>query len=562
MFIKLNSNFSPLLSFDTNRPMKKMKYSLKILIFFLFLSSGILSISCSSDDAQDFTDDVVEEEEEKEEPAPDNFDGPTYADDYTGIASWNQRSQWNLANVHDPTVEKDGEYFYMYQTDASYGNAHTGNGHYPYRRSKDLVNWEFLGTVFPTAPAWIKDSLNSKRAQMDPPLDPIQNPNYGFWAPHIQKVDNTYRLYYSVVVTNPIVGTDPNTSWTERAFIGLAESTDLSSNNWEDKGMVISSIPDGEETYYRDNGNDWSGYFKYNAIDPSMIVTPEGEHWLIYGSWHSGIAAVQLDANTGKPNRLKELEDYGVRIAGRGNVQNNRWQGLEAPEIIYNEETGFYYLFLAYDELSVAYNTRVARSANIEGPYVGIDGANVTEGAEAWPILTHPYAFNNHPGWVGISHPSVFQDPETNQWFYSSQGRLPEGVSGINVSNAVMMGHVRKIEWTNDGWPVVAPQRYANVPETEITSEDINGTWEVITLEYEYRGIQKSSEVVFHEDNTLTGVINGSWSFDESSGILTVNDNELIVDDAWDWEASPRRTTITFTGLNEAGRSVWGKKVN
>ncbi len=73
----------------------------------------------------------------------------------------------------------------------------------------------------------------------------------------------------------------------------------------------------------------------------------------------------------------------------RGNVDNNRWQGLEAPEIIFNEDTGFYYLFLAYDELSVAYNTRVARSENIEGQYVGIDGANVTcrSLANAYPSL-------------------------------------------------------------------------------------------------------------------------------------------------------------------------------
>ncbi|PKD19690.1 arabinan endo-1 5-alpha-L-arabinosidase [Salegentibacter salinarum] len=541
--------------------MKRKAMFLRFVIFFFTFSAGIALVGCSEDDT-DFTDDVTEDDDDVDPGKKDDFPGPTYADDYSGIASWQDRAQWNLANVHDPTVEKDGEYFYMYNTDASYGNAHEGNGHFPVRRSTDLVDWEFMGTVFPEAPAWIKDSLNSIRAQMDPPLAPIEDPNYGFWAPHIQKTGDTYRLYYSVVVTNPIVGSDPNTSWTERAFMGLAESTDLSSNNWEDKGVVISSVPDGVESYERDGGDDWSGYFKFNAIDPSFIETPNGEHWLIYGSWHSGIAAVQLNTETGKPNQLNELEDYGKRIAGRGNVDNNRWQGLEAPEIIFNEDTGFYYLFLAYDELSVAYNTRVARSENIEGPYVGIDGANVTEGAEAWPMLTHPYAFDGHPGWVGISHPSVFQDPESDQWFYSSQGRLPEGVSGINASNAIMMGHVRKIEWTSDGWPVVSPQRFADVPQTEITSEDINGTWEVITLEYEYQGIQESSDVVFHEDNTVTGAINGSWSFDESSGILTVNDHELIVDEAWDWEASPRRTTITFTGLNEAGRSLWGKKVN
>lgn len=522
---------------------------------------GVLLVSCSEDDSEDFTDDIIEEEEEEEEPT-DDFDGPTYADDYTGIASWSQREQWNLANVHDPTVEKDGEYFYMYQTDASYGNAHEGNGHFPYRRSKDLVNWEFMGTVFPEAPHWVKDSLNNMRAEMDPPLPAIENPNYGFWAPYIQKVNGKFRLYYSVVVTNPIEGDDPNQSWTERAFIGLAESDDLSSGQWTDKGMVIHSVPDGVETYDRNGGNDWSGYFKYNAIDPSMTITPEGEHWLIYGSWHSGIAAVELDPETGKPYQLEELNDYGVRIAGRGDVNNNRWQGLEAPEIIYNEETGFYYLFLAYDELSVAYNTRVVRSTEITGPYYGIDGGNVTEGAEAYPILTHPYAFDGHSGWVGFAHCSVFKDPQTDEWFYASQARLPEGVPGINVSNAVMMGHVRSMNWTEDGWPVISPERYAGLPQETIKEEDLVGTWEHLVLDYQYRAMQESDHIVLNSNNTIGGNLSGTWALDSDAGILTINGREHILENSWDWEASPRSSTITYTGIDSEGRAVWGKKID
>ncbi|MCW9706088.1 arabinan endo-1,5-alpha-L-arabinosidase [Fodinibius salsisoli] len=533
-----------------------MKFSVSILLLFGMLG---FVVACSDSTGVNGGDDANEEQEQEEE-SP--FDGPEYADDYTPLSSWSNRSEWNLANVHDPTVIKDGEYYYMYQTNASYGNVHAGHGNYPYRRSKDLVNWEYQGAAFSEVQPWIKDTLNSMRAEMDPPLPPIEDPNYGFWAPHVTKINGRYRLYYSVVVTNPIVGSDPNTSWTERAFIGLAESSDLSSDNWEDKGMVISSVADGKETYDRQGSSDWSAYFKYNAIDPSYVVTPEGEHWLVYGSWHSGIAAVEVDPETGKPLKLNGLEDYGTRIAGRGNVNTNRWQGLEAPEIIYNEETGYYYLFLAYDELSVAYNTRVARSKNITGPYYGIDGKNVTEGAEAWPMITHPYAFDEHYGWVGFAHGSVFQDPDSGEWFYSSQARLPKNVGGITASNAVMMGHVRELYWTEDGWPVVAPERYAAVPNEPITEEEITGRWEEITLRYRYQQIQTSYEVLFNEDHTLGGALEGSWSFDESTQTLTVNDKELGVDYAWDWEDIPRKITITYAGLTPSGRSIWGKKTS
>lgn len=494
-------------------------------------------------------------------PPANTFAGPLEADDYTPIASYANRGQWNLANVHDPTVEKSGDYYYMYGTDASYGNVLDGYGHFPYRRSKDLVKWDFMGTAFAAVPAWVKDSMNNKRARMNPVLSPINNPNYGYWAPYVKKVGNKYRMYYSIVITNPIIGADYNASWTERAFIGLAESDDLSTNIWVDKGMVVCSEPDGIASYYRNGGSDWNAYFKFNAIDPTFSITPSGEHWLIYGSWHSGIAALKLNPVTGKPDKLDNINDYGVRIAGRGIVGSNRWQGLEGPEIIYNDITGYYYLFMAYDELSVAYNTRVTRSKSITGPYLGIDGGNVTSGAESWPMVTHPYSFSGGVGWVGISHCSVFQNPDTKQWFYASQARLPKDVPGINASNAVMMGNVRAINWTEDGWPVLQPERYAGVPKTTITEQSLVGKWEQVTLNYQYATIQRSAKMVFTADKKISGDISGGWAYDAVKGTININGTICTLADAWDWEASPRNVTITYSGLTSAGISIWGKKV-
>lgn len=541
--------------------MKKLNSILRFISGVGVCLGILLGTSCSKDDPT-----TVEHPDPGTVVVPPvvtpTFPGPTYADNYTSISSWVNKAQWNLANVHDPTVEKCGDYYYMYQTDASYGNATAGNGHFFYRRSKDLVNWEFVGPSMSEAPAWVKDSLNNKRARMTPALPPIENPNYGYWAPCVRKVGSIYRMYYSIVVTNPIVGTDSNTSWSERAFIGLAETTDLASNNWTDKGMVVCSEPDGVKSYVRNGGNDWDAYFKFNAIDPSFIETPQGDQYLIYGSWHSGIAALKLNPTTGKPDQLKTIEDYGVRIAGRGNVNSNRWQALEGPEIIYNPDTQFYYLFLAYDELAVAYNTRVARSKNILGPYVTITGSNVTLGADCFPMLTHPYAFKNHTGWVGISHCGIFQNSETKQWFYTSQARLPEGVTGINVSNAVMMGQVRGIQWTEEGWPVVEAERYAAVPTTTITENNFIGTWEQIKMNYQYKTIQRANTIYLTADKKVTGDLTGTWSFDSAKKILTVNGIKCNVTDAWDWESATRKVTLSYSGLSTDGLPVWGKKVN
>lgn len=496
---------------------------------------------------------------------------PTYADDYSAISSYANRTLWNLANVHDPSIVKCGSYYYMYGTDASYGNALNGYGHFPCKRSMNLVSWEYRGLAMSqTPPTWVKDTLNAMRSRQG--LAAILNPSYGYWAPCVRKVDNVYRMYYCIIVDNFIGNgkqnnaTNFDNTWTEHAFIGLMESTDLSTNIWVDKGYVISSVSDrttGNPPWYRSSyTGDWSAYFKWNAIDPTYIVTPERKHWLIYGSWHSGIPEVELDSLTGKPKKLTVLADYGSRIARRTASDANRWQAQEGPEIMYNPKTGYYYLFLAYDELSVNYNTRVCRSKSINGPFLGFNGANVTAGAECYPILTHPYKFNNHSGWVGFSHCCVFQNPDTEEWFYCSQARLPANTNGNVYSNAIMMGHVRKIMWTADGWPVVSPERYANVPQLPIADNDLVGTWENITLNY-VAGIQQTSTTLNLQKNyTATGAITGTWSFNSRTNTLIVGSQQLKVQRELNWEASPRVPTIVYAGINVLGRSLWGKKIN
>ena len=63
--------------------------------------------------------------------------------------------------------------------------------------------------------------------------------------------------------------------------------------------------------------------------------------------------------------------------------------------------------------------TPVWSAESITGPYVGIDGKDVTAGADAPPIVTHPYKFSKGYGWVGIAHCAIFDDGKDN-WFYAS----------------------------------------------------------------------------------------------------------------------------------------------
>ena len=501
-------------------------------------------------------------------------DGQNLDDDYTNIADWGNRFKWNLANVHDPSVVlADDGYYYMYQTDASYGNAHVGEGqargHFYCRRSKDLVNWEFMGPTMHGVPTWMKAKLNEIRKAMGlgTSTTDFRNQNqFGYWAPCVRRISkDLYRMYYVVTLPGTINGAG---TWSERCFIGLMETKNPADiDSWVDKGYVVTNYSD-LELNYKVSATDYAHcYFKYNAIDPSLIINEKGEHWLIYGSWHSGFAAMQLDPSTGKPLHAlgnpwgKENEaSYGKFIYTR--QLGNRWQASEAPEVVYHD--GYYYLFIAYDELSVAYNTRVVRSKNIDGPYYDITGKDVTNhGGDAYPILTHPYKFGNHHGWVGISHCAVFNDGKGN-WYYASQQRFPENYKGNANSNALMLGGVRSIIWTSDGWPLVLPERYAGITQKAITETELLGDWQHINLAYRYKKQDASVAMTLGSDHKVkSGWKAGkAWTFDASKNVLTIDNEQFYLRRELDWEANPRKETIVYVGLSKDGKTTyWGKKV-
>ena len=515
---------------------------------------------------------------------------PTFSDDYRSISGWSSKDQWNLANVHDPSIAYYKGYYYMFNTDASFGNEHLKNPdhmHFPGKRSKDLVNWSYVpGPFSKNEPAWVYTRLNEIRKRMG--LEVIGRAslydNCGYWAPVIRTVNvggvEKLRMYYCIVVNNGIKtgGTSFDGSWTERAFIGMAETTSPETGNWTDYGFVTCSSSDkGKDGWARPNENDWDAYFYYNAIDPTYIVA-DGKHYLIHGSWHSGFALLELNPETGMP--VQDLGDpwadnvtaltarFGARVGARS---TSRWQASEAPEIVYKD--GWFYLFMAYDGLDVPYNTRVVRAQNIAGPYYDITGRNFTNArGDCFPIVTHPYKFSKGSGWVGISHCAVFQQDGTGDWFYASQARFPADAGG-NAPNAVMMGHIRRIVWCpssadalDDLWPISLPERYAGLTKRAVKADEIVGKWEHINLKYDYGKQDTAANLELKADGTMAGALTGTWRFDEARQFLTLTSGGksvvVVVAHEVDWEASPRVETLVYAGTEKTLNATWwGKKV-
>lgn len=516
---------------------------------------------------------------------------PNFQDDYRSFSSWANVDRWNLANVHDPSIAYYKGYYYMFNTDASYGNEHEkgpNHVHFPGKRSKDLVNWTYVPGPFNNAPSWVATRLNEIRGRMG--LESINAANlaYGYWAPVIRTVtvngEQRLRMYYCIVIDNYIKSGKKASeafdgSWGERAFIGMCETTAPETGNWTDYGFVTCSSSDkGKDGWKRASTGDWDAYFYYNAIDPTYIVD-SGKHYLIHGSWHSGFALLELDPVTGMP--VKTLGDpwadtvtdltarFGARVGARNTT---RWQGSEAPEII--KKDGKYYLFMAYDGLDVPYNTRVVRSDAITGPYYDITGRNFTNArGDCFPIVTHPYKFSQGHGWVGISHCCIFEQEGTGDWFYASQGRFPTDAGG-NAPNAVMMGHVRRLVWCpasasdlDDLWPIALPERYAGLTKKTVSAAEIPGKWEHINLAYNYGKQDVSAALNINADGTLSGALTGTWSFDEARQYLTLSaggkDVVVVVAHEVDWEASPRVETVVYAGTEKTlNATYWGKKSN
>ncbi len=453
-------------------------------------------------------------------PPPVAFDINSLTDTYESIAPFAYYTQWSIYNVHDPSIIKEGEWFYCYNTDVAYGAAPRIG--IMVRKSKDLVEWQYVGWVFNALPALSAQYITSNGGT------PVQ----GLWAPYIMKVGQEFRLYYSLA-----------SSIARLSCIGLATSGSPE-GPWVEKGLVVTSISSGPGT---------------NAIDPGVVVTPAGEHWMVYGSSWDGLFELQLNPATGL---ALTPGDKGIRKVRRGITGGVINGNLEGPEIIYNAQRNMYYLFVAYDWLATKYNVRVFRSTSPNGPFLDYNGVDVDNQADNGPMIVAPYKFAGHQGWQGTSHCSVFQD--NGQYFIAHQGRP-------SVNPAFMVLHVRKIFWTADGWPIASPERYAWEDNATVAKDSIIGQWEQINLMYAvvpgfgneqiYPDLQTSTNITIDAAGTINGTAGNTWTY--TAPWLQLNwstgtTDKVFVQKGRDWEN--KKSSYIFTGLNNEGTAVWGKK--
>ena len=212
-----------------------------------------------------------------------------------------------------------------------------------------------------------------------------------------------------------------------RSVIGFASAATLDraspNYSWTDHGLVTETHRGGT----------------YNAIDPNFVVDAEGNHWLAFGSYWSGIKLLPLDKATGKPRPGDTtLHSLAYRPAPEGGDNP-----IEGAFILLR--AGWYYLFASYDycckKLMSNYYVAVGRSRQVTGPYVGKDGRSMLDGYGTAIIVERPWASTR---WRGPGHCGLFHDRDRDLIVYHAYDVEPEAVPTLRIA---------ELARDADGWP-------------------------------------------------------------------------------------------------------------
>ena len=298
----------------------------------------------------------------------------------------------------DPAIIRDEEtgYYYVFGTE-DYGEwgGIARVSYLPIIKSKNLVDWEFVGDAFSekTKPTWGKY-------------------NSGLWAPDIIKINGVYNLYYSFSTWN-----DPNPG------IGVATSTSLE-GPWVDQGMILNTETSGIK----------------NSIDQFVFIH-EDRVYMMWGSYR-GLYVTELTSNG-----LRLKEDAEFTLVG-GFEDSSKF---EAPYII--KKDNYYYLFISLGHcclgLDSTYYVNVLRSTSPLGPFVDKEGKKLLGEETLGELVVRG---NNEI--AGPGHNAVTQDDNGDFWLVY-HGYDTDYILGSYGSSPRRSLLIDKLEWTEDGWPYV-----------------------------------------------------------------------------------------------------------
>ncbi|WP_222861076.1 LamG-like jellyroll fold domain-containing protein [Paenibacillus ihumii] len=493
-------------------------------------------------------------------------------------------------SVHDPSIIKDGGTYYVF------------GSHIEAAKSADLMNWTRFTNGYETPGNVIFGDLSANLAgsfAWAGENDSDSKGGFSVWAPdvfwneHYVNEDGTtgaYMMYYSAsstyirsaigyAVSKNIEG--PYQYVDTIVYSGFtrndAYDADSQINKKWTNTNIQALIDDGTLTgsnpnWFNSNGS-YNNSMYPNAIDATLFTDSSGRLWMTYGSWSGGIFVLELDPQTGRaiyPGQDGLTMDgriidryFGTKIAG-GYTKSG-----EGPYIIYDKNTGYYFLNVTYGWLGAdgGYNMRLFRATEPDGPYVDAAGNNAvlpgnTDNSPFGIKMIGNFLFERQVGEPGTGigygyaspgHNSVYYEEESGKYFLLFHTRFPQRGEAHEL-------RVHQMFLNKDGWFVVAPERYAGETIQAVNAGDIAGDYKFVNHGLAYSGnITPAVNIRLNEDKTITGDATGTWDL-QGDYLAAITIDGVTYDGVFvrQWDTALERETMTFTAISSVGETVWG----
>ncbi|MGQ7788769.1 LamG-like jellyroll fold domain-containing protein [Nesterenkonia sp. PF2B19] len=380
------------------------------------------------------------------------------------------------------------------------------------------------------------------------------------WAPDVIELpDGRFAMYY-----NACRGDSP------RSAMGVAIAEQVE-GPYVDQGIILRSGHREDEGPSED-GTPYDPTVHPNVVDPAVFYDEDGELWMVYGSYSGGIFVLELDESTGLP---EPDQGYGTHLMGGHHSR------IEAPDMMYDPDSGHYYLFTTFGGLDSfgGYNVRVARAESPAGPFYDAAGHDMREVAADpdLPIFDdesiEPYGTKlmgnflfqrelgdpgegDGVGYVSPGHTTHHLDPETGRMHLIFHSRFP----GQGERHQV---RVHEMHLTADGWPVVAPHRYAGAEAQKVHRPDVVGDYRLIDHGRAISDeITEAVDITLEQDGRISGEISGRWKLTGQHGAeLTVDGQIFTGVFSHQWDATAEDWALTFSVVSSEGVSLWGSQL-
>jgi len=462
-------------------------------------------------------------------------------------------------SVHDPSILRVDDTYYIY------------GSHMASAKSDDMMSWKKMsdgygannpvfGQIYSVGAEAFAYAGNGNS------LIPTDDGGTHVWAPDViyNKANDLYYMYYCTTST-----------WSaSNLCYGVSETPE---GPFEWKGALIYSgfnmdnihktnVLDVVSSDYAQQHYMYGGKYNHrecpNAIDPSVFYDEEGRMWMVYGSWSGGIFILELDEKTGEVIHPQADEANGVDPYFGKLLIGGGHKSIEGPYILYDEDSGYYFLFISYGALNRTggYQIRVYRSKSADGPYEDMKGKRALAGTDHSYYglkLSGNYMLPSlYKAYMATGHNSALRD-EDGRMFVVFHTRF-DGNSEIHSPR------VNQFILNDEGWPCMLPYQTQGevVSETGYSQEEMVGRYFVInqgtainekiaqpTILY----LQKNGKVVGEKSN-------GTWTNEDGTYYMTVTIDGIKYSGVFCKmmdEADTPVMTFSAVGINE---SVWGVK--